>query len=1779
MMKKSNFKKLLATASAMAVLTGGVGTAAAAVVPTAANDAVFTAGTNMNGGTVIGVGDTVTIANGGTHKVGDGGIGGAGITLTGNVASTVELSNTAGAIGVNLNLVKVDGGVNTSITLKDNASVLNMLAAANHYTKLASITGPGKVDFQGANAQYDGTIVNAAEVKVTAGGAVALGGAITANNFIIANNAADVTSDGLITSKVTYDNTGELTSNAGVTGDVDFNNKAGTFNLGNGAKVTGNVKTHTGATGTFVFLGAGEVTGAMGDGTKLTIIQANGAGAVKIGGAVSATNFKINHLNAAVTVGGAIDADVDYTAAGTLNANKGITGNVDFANNDGTLNVADTHKIDGNVDSTGGGDTGKLIFANNGEVTGQIGAANALKMVEAKGAGTVILAAVDHASTAFQVTDAASIMQVKDGGKLSGAVDGAGIVDFVGAGEIDTGLIGAATVLGELKVASGGAAKSVTLANGISKINKITLAGGNATLEIKAGGAGTIGGNAAKDGTIDGAGTVKFLGDGTVHGTIGGTTAVKSVLANGNGTIVAIAYGKDAGGKSVTHNTGLSFGNAGAIITIADGAKIVGDAVGVGAGGGTVTFLGAGEFAGDLGKTNSLTAVIANAANTVTIGKGTHDVTNFKLGNAGAKFTFADGANITGAIDTTAGTGTTEATFLGSSTVSGKLGNAAAVKVLNISGNENSTVKFSEDVSANEVKIGKGTMELDSAAGGKTLTSATSIAFSDADNGVLSFTGGNNATITGGITNALVAGTVVVNTANGDKAEFSGNVGDVASATNVLKLLDIRSNDEAHFKGDAHIQEVKFASKDSKLTLGSAGGADYKFKTITLGQIGAGELNIAEDATIKAAELSFGTEGREMAKVSFAADKTLILEDGVNVWAGSVVGNGANHEGVIEFKGNNTFSAKNTAATDIKAINVNNAGKVAKLMKPTFVNADVTIQNNATLEIADNINAANIQSAVANNGTIRFINQNKNVVVTGNVGGANTLKSIEFAGNGKVEFANKTTHADQTFAFTEDAGVAAEVTFEATTDLSANTFVNKSANTPKVNLVANPVVFGANADLAHTENPIDFVLNAANAATIATLKSKGANFTTTAKDTGVVVLNLDGAAINSVGADNLNIATLTVTKSGTVTSGTYAKTIDVAAAQTATFGGVVKGSDALNLNAADAKVVFLDGATLDHNIKANNAADEGLVEFAGDVTINNEIGATGTRVNTITFVDDAKSTAKLNKDIHAKTVVMRKGVIAPQTNITLDAETVTVASTTFHSGAHSIATSGTMNFSGDNKINLNIDSNFNVGKPSTIAVTNAGGKLEFEANTKFDVKPSDTNSTPNAGETKIVFVAKNESGADIVKLLDLSNVTVDDEDNFTKWTKGFTAKDGFFLSGSNDSKAALERRLADLADPVDKANIAKLSVAKNDTDAGLFRDKVLQTLTKEKTKEALDRIESVTATKAVDAVEGATTHVNNGMSTRMNALTGVQRTGEGSRTVASNDISGINAGDDHARFGAWVSPFYGQAIQKKRKGAAGYKAKSYGASFGFDTRANEDMILGGALTVSNTDLKHRDFKAGDETKISSLMFSIYGMQQITDTWFAQASATFGSSTIKNTEGRTISNSATEQVKGKYNASSFTGEAMFGYNYATEMLTVTPMFGMRYTRVNAGGYKETGSNTNQNLQVSSKASNKFDVVVGARLAGGTFAVDCMTVTPEIHGFIAHDLIGKNANQTAKLEGAEAFTQKSKKPVRTTYNLGLGVNADCGMMEYGAGYDATFADKRVGHQGTLRLRVNF
>ena len=270
-----------------------------------------------------------------------------------------------------------------------------------------------------------------------------------------------------------------------------------------------------------------------------------------------------------------------------------------------------------------------------------------------------------------------------------------------------------------------------------------------------------------------------------------------------------------------------------------------------------------------------------------------------------------------------------------------------------------------------------------------------------------------------------------------------------------------------------------------------------------------------------------------------------------------------------------------------------------------------------------------------------------------------------------------------------------------------------------------------------------------------------------------------------------------------------------------------------------------------------------------------------------------------------------------------------------------------------------------------------------------------------------------------------------------------------------------------------------------------------------------------------------------------------------------------------APMGAWLTPIYSQATQKAKGGNAGYKVKSGGAIIGLDTEANDNMIIGAAATIVTSDMKMKDYKAGDKAKVNSFMFSLYGAQELVRDFFVQGVASFSTSKIKGKERRLVPTSMNangyETARANYGSMGFSGQVLLGYNAKpVSGVFITPVAGVRYSKINDESYKETGT-TNQNNSVSKKSVNKVDAVFGIQVESNVQKRDGAFV-PEAHAYITRKLSGKTGKVNATLDGlTTSFVTRHDTTSKTLYNVGLGAKVMSGQMEYGAGYDAYFASK--------------
>jgi outer membrane autotransporter protein len=300
------------------------------------------------------------------------------------------------------------------------------------------------------------------------------------------------------------------------------------------------------------------------------------------------------------------------------------------------------------------------------------------------------------------------------------------------------------------------------------------------------------------------------------------------------------------------------------------------------------------------------------------------------------------------------------------------------------------------------------------------------------------------------------------------------------------------------------------------------------------------------------------------------------------------------------------------------------------------------------------------------------------------------------------------------------------------------------------------------------------------------------------------------------------------------------------------------------------------------------------------------------------------------------------------------------------------------------------------------------------------------------------------------------------------------------------------------------------------------------------------------------------------------------------RLTESNDISGVSAGDAmSSKYGAWAAPFYSQSTQKTTGKDSGNDTKAAGGTIGIDGKINEDLTVGIAETFVDTRIKYKPgidrSKKGNKSKISSFITSIYASQNLSRDWFVQGIASFGYNNVRNTKMRDIGN--LEAISAKYTSRTYGVEVVGGYSYQLDDTTsMIPTAGLRYDRFFSNKYREQGDILP--LTTSTTNIDRLDGILGMKVAKMVSMEDGMILIPEVHGNFNYHILNKAPSYSIQLDGvAEPFVQLSSAPEKTLYNLGTSLSANYNMMEYSLGYDATITNKYLGHQGTMKITVNF
>lgn len=1371
---------------------------------------------------------------------------------------------------------------------------------------------------------------------------------------------------------------------------------------------------------------------------------------------------------------------------------------------------------------------------------------------------------------------------------------------------------------------AGNGAGNFTVSGGIA-----TVTGNAAGAVAVSGGTATVGGNALGAVTVSG-------GEATVTGNVVGATAISGGKLTAGGNMAAVTFSKSADAKLVKNGGTIT----GAILATAEGAASTGtleitttnvtadldiataaahlaklkfatdntltakgdvfvdELSATVAANGTLALTKAGALSVYIGATaaNGAKAItignagaITNAtlegaiaatnvtldngfAHTATLAKNAKITGNFNFGTtAGQKLNFNEGSSVIGNITTGAvNSGLIE--VLGSASYKGQnLGNGAGNKINTITLKNADTVFTIESVTGASQVAANGGIIFDATATGK-----AGLHFKGAqDQNVHAAVNLNAATTTDGL------GIITSELDNAKTLAFKAAIGDVANANKALKELNVvvKANETQTiaFEENAHINKLT-ASKGTTINLNKA-AALFKISDLSAAEA---NLTVSENATLTTAEIGTAeyADFSKLKDVTIANTKTLTLADKSTLSAESLKGTGA-----LTLAGSANINAKGDSANKLDSILATGTGATIKIEKDTYLTNNLDL-NNAAGKNTAYINSATFDAAdvTASNGAAT-----KNILVLGNSsasGAAQKFQSkvdanyaIKLAG-GNVDFTKQMAAASYEFTTTN----ATTLDFQdATTNLSAVTFTGADAE------AAYTIKFkNAATDLAGKLTTGDFLFQGAADYSVTNADSESATYRfSTANKNLTLGTGASGKAmtVKAVGDSTNKPADVIVDQVDvTITGDAISTKYSVAGERTLAFGGNVTGDISLESQNATAK---FDKATLVLNdaITTTVAGNGNVLAIAGQ-TFNKAMGTAVLDLKSASFTGDYKkgaatSTMGLVKtaDIYANAITINGVMIG---NTAAAAAVNTEGAMTIQNGGLAIASKGhthTGNLTIADTLALKVAV---VDTIPTLTVTgNIAGGTDVDPRVELDasnINGADLRKKPIEG-TLVSFNTIDATLAQHIKDLD-AKAEVSRVASNNRFVKSDFSVDAatktMKLKVTDNTLVALKADLAN-SNVSESDKVAfnsfydQLINASSDSDAGNFLG-TLQTLDSKQSAEAQVRLFKNTTEATANTIRATT-----------GALAGrIDPTIAGPQPVSTaygDAESGVSAGDYAVRHGAFLSGSFAKAKMKKNKGVAGFTSDGAGATIGVDTKANDQMTVGAALTFSNSKLKHKDTKSGDKTKINSYVLSLYSAHMLSDATALMAFANVGSNESKLDSQRIIAGGKKGLAKAKYTSMSFNGQLMVSHKMPMDGFAVAPMAGLSFTRLNSGGYKETGD-TKQNLDVKIKALDSVELMAGAKLMMMPYAAADMLVTPEVHAFISQQLTSNRPTSSVTLNGfKEPVTSKGPKTAKTSYNVGFSLNSSNGDMDFGFGYDANIAKKYMGHVGTAKVRLNF
>lgn len=290
--------------------------------------------------------------------------------------------------------------------------------------------------------------------------------------------------------------------------------------------------------------------------------------------------------------------------------------------------------------------------------------------------------------------------------------------------------------------------------------------------------------------------------------------------------------------------------------------------------------------------------------------------------------------------------------------------------------------------------------------------------------------------------------------------------------------------------------------------------------------------------------------------------------------------------------------------------------------------------------------------------------------------------------------------------------------------------------------------------------------------------------------------------------------------------------------------------------------------------------------------------------------------------------------------------------------------------------------------------------------------------------------------------------------------------------------------------------------------------------------------------------------------------------------------SGIAAGDDALDSAVWGQVFNGWVNQGTTDSMSGYKANYSGLVIGADRNITDEVLLGGAVSYTSTNVKGQDDASGSNSYVNSWGLTAYTSYKAQD-WYTGLYATAVNQNYR-TQRQIDFTGYSAVANGKFDGQQYALKGEFGYPLTlTQATTLTPMATLTYSYIRQDGYTETNGN-GAALRVERSSSDALKSGLGAKLET-TQATPWGDVVPYVQVLWGHQYDSKATDVTASYAAAvneTSFVTKGSAPEKDSVDVNVGATLlQSDTTSISAYYDISAAQDYTNQSVSLRLRKLF